>query len=331
MRLASLREPWSDHRAERSLGAVAVSLCLLVILIALFVASEAWPTLRHNDVVGWLLPLGDGNVDADLARQVNSGLALTGEDYRINAWPLVYATALTTGFAVLLGTMFAVFSSIFIVEFCPAPLRRIIIPIVRLLAAVPSVIYGLLGILVVAKWVSDNLISVERKTEVQYVVQLTGTDVLVATLILTIMITPIMIAIITDALYAVPKGWREGSIALGVNRWRAMWTISVRACRPAIIAAAVLATARALGEAIMLSMVSGSRGFEPNPLDGLSFFFEPLRPLGATIAENVESLNAPALRSSVYAFALVLLFSSFMLSVAGYLAKQSMKRYGARA
>jgi ABC-type phosphate transport system permease subunit len=176
--------------------------------------------------------------------------------------------------------------------------------------------------------VGDHLISQERKRSVEYVVQLNGTSVLVAVVILTVMITPIMIAIITDALYAVPRSWREGSVALGVNRWRAMWTVSVRAARPAIIAALVLACARALGEAIMLSMVSGSRGFSPNPLDGLTFFFEPIRPLAATIAELVESLNAPAVRSSVYAFALLLLFSSLVLSLGGFIAKQPMKKYG---
>jgi ABC-type phosphate transport system permease subunit len=144
------------------------------------------------------------------------------------------------------------------------------------------------------------------------------------------MITPIMIAIIVDALYAVPKGWREGALALGVNRWRAMWTVSVHAARPAIIAAVVLACARALGEAIMLSMVSGSKGFAPNPLDGLTFIFEPLRPLAATIVEDADSLNAPAISASVYAFALLLLFSSLALSLAGFLAKQPMKKYGIR-
>jgi ABC-type phosphate transport system permease subunit len=148
--------------------------------------------------------------------------------------------------------------------------------------------------------------------------------------ILAVMITPIMIAIIVDALYAVPKGWREGALALGVNRWRAMWTVSVRAARPAIIAAVVLACARALGEAIMLSMVSGSKGFAPNPLDGLTFIFEPLRPLAATIVEDADSLNAPAISASVYAFALLLLFSSLALSLAGFLAKQPMKKYGIR-
>ena len=105
------------------------------------------------------------------------------------------------------------------------------------------------------------------------------------------MITPIMIAIIVDALRSVPRNWTEGAAALGVNRWRAMWTIGLRAARPAIVAAAVLATARALGEAIMLSMVSGSVGFAPNPLDGVTFFFEPARPLAATIVDNAEGLS----------------------------------------
>ncbi|MBA2517823.1 MAG: phosphate ABC transporter permease subunit PstC [Solirubrobacterales bacterium] len=323
------REPWSDHRAERTLGAVAVFLCSLVILIVVFVLIRAMPTLQHNNLVGWLLP-GGPNVDEDIRRQINTGLKPTGADYALHAWPLVYATILTTGFSVLFGLVFALLSAIFIVEFAPARLRRVVVPVVRLLAAVPSVIYGLIGILVLAPFVADTFISLDRKNDVAYVVQLSGTNLLVATMILTVMITPIMVAIITEALYAVPRSWKEGALALGVNRWRSMWTVSVRAVRPAIIAAAVLATARALGEAIMLSMVSGSRGFAPNPLDGLTFFFEPLRPLGATIAENVESLNAPAIRSSIYAFALLLLLSSLVLSLGGYFAKQPMRKYGVR-
>jgi ABC-type phosphate transport system permease subunit len=148
--------------------------------------------------------------------------------------------------------------------------------------------------------------------------------------ILTVMIVPIMIAINVDALYSVPRAWKEGAVALGVNRWRAMWTVSVRAARPAFVAGAVLAAARALGEAIMLSMVSGSKGFAPNPFDGLLFFLEPLRPLASTIVEDAESLQAPAVRSSIYAFALLLLIGSLVLSVAGYIAKQPMKKYGIR-
>ena len=205
-----------------------------------------------------------------------------------------------------------------------------IVPVVRLLAAVPSVIYGLIGILVLVPFVNDHLVSEARKKSVQYVINLSGTGLIVSIVILTVMITPIMIAITVDALYAVPRGWKEGAAALGVNRWRAMWTVSVRAARPAIIAGAVLACARALGEAIMLSMVSGSKGFAPNPADGLTFLFEPLRPLASTIVEDAESLNAPAVQASVYSFALLLLFSSLMLSIGAWMAKQPMKKYGIR-
>ena len=136
----------------------------------------------------------------------------------------------------------------------------------RLLAAVPSVIYGLIGILVLVPFVGNHLIS----RGAQGVGGVRGPARRARacsspSLILTVMITPIMIAIIVDALRAVPRGWTEGAAALGVNRWRAMWTIAVRAARPAIVAAAVLATARALGEAIMLSMVSGSVGLRAQP------------------------------------------------------------------
>jgi ABC-type phosphate transport system permease subunit len=107
-----------------------------------------------------------------------------------------------------------------------------------------------------------------------------------------------------------------------------MWTIVVRAARPAIIAAAVLATARALGEAIMLSMVSGSVGFAPNPLDGVTFLLEPTRPLAATIVDNAEGLSVEPFGQTIYAFAAVLLVSTFLLSLAGWAAKQPLKRYG---
>jgi phosphate ABC transporter permease protein PstC len=325
--LQRLRQPWPDQRAERMLGALASVVLVLIVLMIVFVASKAWPALQHNGL-GFFGSGGD--VDRQVEAMVNTGEKPGPGDYAIGAWPLIYATLLTTALAVAGGLVFALLAAIFIVEFAPPSLRRVVVPVVRLLAAVPSVIYGLIGILVLVPLVNNHLVSPGRKESVQYVISLTGTGLLVAVVILTVMITPIMIAIIVDALYAVPKGWREGALALGVNRWRAMWTVSVRAARPAIIAAVVLACARALGEAIMLSMVSGSKGFAPNPLDGLTFIFEPLRPLAATIVEDAESLNAPAISASVYAFALLLLFSSLVLSLAGFLAKQPMKKYGIR-
>jgi ABC-type phosphate transport system permease subunit len=204
-------------------------------------------------------------------------------------------------------------------------------PVVRLLAAVPSVVYGLIGILAIAPWVEHHLISQQRKHSVQEIVQLTGANLGLATLILTVMITPIMVAITSRSLAAVPRSWTEGSAALGVNRWRTTWRVSLRTARPAIIAGAVLATARALGEAIMLSMVSGSRGFAANPLDGGTFLFEPVRPLAATIIDYIDGLSVVPLAQTLYAMAAVLLVSSALLSLAGWAAKQPLKKYGIRA
>lgn len=320
-----LTQPWTDRRAGLLLGALGAVVLLTVVLMVLYVAREAWPTFQHNGL-RWLGPGGD--VDQQIGEMVNTGANPSAAEYEFRAWPLIWGTILTTGLAVLFGLIFSLFSAIFIVEFAPDRVRRAVVPAVRLLAAVPSVIYGLIGILVLVPFVSGHIVTADMKQSVEQVVQITGTGLLVAVLVLTVMIVPIMIAICVDALYSVPRGWHEGALALGANRWRALWTVSVRAARPAIIAGAVLACARALGEAIMLSMVAGSRGFAPNPLDGMLMLLEPLRPVASTIVENAESLEAPAIRSSVYALALLLLFSSLTLSVVGYLARRPLKKYG---
>ena len=160
--------------------------------------------------------------------------------------------------------------------------------------------------------------------------QLNGADLMTATLILTVMILPIMVALSAGALASVPAAWREGSAALGVNRWRTIWRVSLRTARPAIVAATVLATARALGEAIMLAMVSAAGGrSRANPLDGLTFLFEPVQPLAATIVKEfggqsrragrrTRSTRSPPCCSSRAA----------LLSLAGWAAKQPLKRYG---
>lgn len=319
---------WSDARAEPLLGAVSALVLAVIVAMIAFVVINAWPSFSHNGL-SWF-GSGGGPVDEQLRAIQRSPAEPSQFVYELHAWPLLYGTVLTTGLAVIFGLVFALLSAVFIVEFAPPALRRVLDPVVQLLAGVPSVIYGLIGILAIGPWIGEHLISQERKESVIYVVSLTGLNLSLATFVLTIMITPIMIAIIVDALRSVPRSWTEGSAALGVNRWRTAWKISVRVARPAIVAAAVLATARALGEAIMLSMVSGSLAFSPNPLDGLTFLFEPVRPLAATIVDNAEALSVKPLGQTIYAFAAVLLVSSAMLSLAGWAAKQPMKKYAGR-
>src|SRR4029077_2747966 len=107
--------------------------------------------------------------------------------------------------------------------------------------------------------------------------------------------------------------------------------IAVRTARPAIVAGTVLAVARAIGEAVMLAMVSGSVAFAPNPGDGLIFIYEPSRPLAPTIVKNIDSLGSKPANSTLFAIAAVLLFSAAFFSLTGWAARRAMRKYGATA
>ncbi len=314
----------ADRRAERMLGALACGVLALIAGMIIFVFQKAWPSFSHNGLA-WFG--GGGAVDTQLGAIFTSPADPSQYVYTIHAFPLIYSTILITGVSVVLATVFSLLSAMFVVEFAPKPMRRLLEPVVRLLAAVPSVIYGLIGILVVVPFIDKIFISDNAKASVAGLISLNGSSIGVGILILTVMITPIMIAIIVDALRAVPASWTDGAVALGVNRFRALWTVTIRAARPAIVAAGVLATARALGEAIMLSMVTGAVAFSPNPLDGFIFFLEPSRPLAATIVDNGEGLSVPAFAQTLYAFAAVLLVSAAFLSFAGWYARRSLRRY----
>ncbi len=314
----------TNRRVELMLGALASLILVFIAGMVIFVFIKGLPSLAGNGV-SWFG--GGGNVDEQLTNIFNSPAAPDKYVYELNAFPLLWSTFLISGIAVCIATVVSIFASIFIVEFAPRRIEQILEPVVKFLAAIPSVIYGLLGILVIVPWINNTLVTESMRESVRYVIQLDGTSVLAGVIILTIMILPIMIAIITDSLRAVPQVWREGALALGVNRWRAMRTVSLRAIRPAIVAAAVLATARALGEAIMLSMVTGSIGFAPNPFDGFLFFLEPSRPLGATIIDGAEGLSVEPYGQTMYAFAFILIISTAFLSFAGWAARRSLSRY----
>ncbi len=316
-------EDRTNRRVELLLGALASTVLLFLAGMLIFTLIKAWPSFAANGLA-WFG--AGGNVDEQLAAIFNSPADAANFVYTLRAWPLIWATIVVTGLSVVLASFIGIFSSVFIVEFAPPRLQALIEPVVKFLAAVPSVVYGLLGILVVVPFIADTFITESMRESVRYVIQLDGTSVLAAVLILTVMILPITIAIIVDSLREVPVSWREGAIALGVNRWRAMVTVSLRAVRPAIVAALVLGIARALGEAVMLAMVAGSIGFAPNPLDGLLFFLEPNRPLAPTILDGEEGLSVKPFGETMYAFGFILLFSTALFSLAGWIARASLSK-----
>ena len=316
---------WSDQRVERMLGALVCGVVALLLALIVTVFVHAWPSFAHNGLA-WFSAGGD--VEEQL-NEISLSAQTSGEFvYTFHAWPLIWSTLLITGGAVLIALASALFVAVFIVEFAPEWMSNILQPVIRFLASVPSVIYGLLGVLVLVPFIGNHLVTEEQKASVAGVISLTGYSLLAAVLVLTLMIAPIMVSIFSDGLRAVKPGWIEGSLGLGVNRWRTMWKIGVRSARPAIVAGTVLAIARAIGEAVMLAMISGSVAFAPNPADGLIFIYEPSRPLAPTIVKNIDQLSSPPANATLFAIAAVLLFSAATFSLTGYLARRAMRKYG---
>lgn len=318
----------ADQRAELRLGALVCGVLAFVAAMLVFVGREAWPSFAHNGLA-WFG--AGGNIDRQIQAIFTSGHFGGEPVYTFHAWPIIWGTLLLTIGAVALSFACSLLIAVFVVEFAPDPMRLVLEPVIRLLASVPSVIFGLLGVLVVVPFVGEHVIDESSRRSVAYIVSLNGYSLLAGVLILTLMVAPLMIAVFVDGLRSVPRGWLEGSLGLGINRWRTFWKIGVRTARPALVAGSVLATARALGEVVMLAMVCGGVGFAPNPADGAIFFVEPVRPIAATILQTAEELTSPPMRHTIFALAFVLLISAASLSLAGWAAKQPMKRYGVRA
>ena len=220
---------WSDQRAERMLGALVCAVVGLLLALIVTVFVRAWPSFAHNGLA-WFG--AGGSVEEQLNQIYLSGLSGANYVYTFHAWQLIWSTLLITGGAVLLALFSALFVSVFIVEFAPEWMRNILQPVVRFLASVPSVIYGLLGVLVIVPFIGNHLVTEPQKASVAGVISLSGYSLLAAVLILTVMIAPLMVSIFSDGLRSVRPGWLEGSLALGVNRWRTTWKIAVRTRPP---------------------------------------------------------------------------------------------------
>src|SRR4051794_12027200 len=228
------------------LGALVCGVVGLLLAMIVTVFVHAWPSFSANGLA-WFGP--GGNVDDQLNAIFLSGQNGLEYVYTFHAWPLIWSTILITGGAVLISLVSALFVAVFIVEFAPDWMSNILQPVIRFLASVPSVIYGLIGVVVLVPFIGNHLITEPQKASVAGVISLTGYSLIAAITVLTVMIAPLMVSIFTDGLRAVKPGWLEGSLALGVNRWRTTWKIGVRSARPAIVAGTVLAVARAIREA----------------------------------------------------------------------------------
>lgn len=182
----------------------------------------------------------------------------------------VILTSVTGTFlAVLIGVPAALLTAVFLVEIAPAKLAAVVGPAVELLAGIPSVIYGLLGLMLLNPLMYRWEKAVFRGSDTH---QFTGgANLLSAVLVLAIMILPTVINISASALRAVPAQLKASSLALGASHMQTIFRVLIPAAKPGIITAVVLGVGRAIGEAMAISLVSGSSVNVPLPFNSVRF------------------------------------------------------------
>jgi phosphate ABC transporter permease protein PstC len=247
--------------------------------------------------------------DWDVSRSVYHGL------------PLLFGTLLTSFIALLIGVPVAIASALFVTELCPRRLRGPLTILIDLLAAVPSVVYGLWGVFVL----QPKLLGVEQwfARTFSFVPFIgggtpTGPNYFVAGLILAIMILPIVCAIAREVMQTVPAEHKEAALALGATRWEMIRMAVLPYARPGITGGAMLGLGRALGETIAVVLVIGNA-----PVIG-SHLFSQGYSLAAVIANEFgEAATTPTHSSALFAAGLVLFVLTLVVNIAarGFIAR----------
>ncbi len=311
-----------EKAIECLLIAFTLMSAVLIFFIMFFVISRALPVLRANGL-GFILHTGwDAQFQKAFVAPPDQPSWVFG------ALPLVVGTICTTLGALLIAVPLGLGCAIFLTELCPAWLRHSLATTVRLLAAIPSVIYGLVGLIVIVPLIAHTLITNQMAMSMINIAGLDGSSILAGVIVLSIMIGPIFIALSSDALRAVPRSYKEAAFALGISHWRTIIKVMLPVARQGIVAGAILATGRAIGEAIALSMVSGGVANLPDFQHGLVFFLEPVRTLASAIVNNSEGMLVPSCQSALFACATLLLISSMALSVMAILVSGLVRKGG---
>lgn len=199
----------------------------------------------------------------------SSGWKPVAEDPSFGIMYMILASLTGTALAVLIGVPVALLTAVFLTEVAPRPLAVVVRPAVELLAGIPSVVYGMLGMMVLNPLVYrlEQWLFRESRTH-----QFTGgANLLSAVLVLSVMILPTVISISETALRAVPDQLRASSTALGASRIQTIFRVVLPAARPGIITAVVLGVGRALGEAMAVNLVSGGSVNVPLPFQSVRF------------------------------------------------------------
>ena len=247
----------------------------------------------------------------------------------LGALPFIYGTAVTSAIALLIAVPLGLGAAIFLAELAPPKLSSGLAFLIDLLAAVPSVIYGLLGIFVMVPFLREVVEPALQKSFgflPLFQGPIYGIGILAGGLILAIMIIPFIVSVSREVLLAVPRDQREAALALGATRWEATWRVVVPFASTGIYGSIFLALARALGETMAITMVIGN---DPKIRASL---FAPGYSIAAVIANEFVEATTRTYISALIELGLVLFCLTIVLNgLARLLILATSRRGGAHA
>lgn len=282
-----------DKAVERVLRLFALSSVAALLLITVFIVREGAPLIYRVGLTNFF------SVDWHPTAG-RYGIALM----------IVGSAAVTLG-ALAFGVPLGIACAVVLGEMAPRRVRLLLKPSIEILAGIPSVVYGFMGIALVLPWIREHLGG-------------PGASGLAGSVILGVMILPTIIAISLDALQAVPRSYREGSLAMGATEWQTIWRVVLPAARSGIVAAVILGIGRAVGETMAVVMVTGNAVQLPHsPLD-------PLRTLTANLALEM-AYAAGDHRAALFATGIVLFLVIIVLNAVTGLVRGGLRQRNVRA
>ncbi|MDD5371433.1 MAG: phosphate ABC transporter permease subunit PstC [Anaerolineaceae bacterium] len=289
------RAPWTEHLITRLIQLSGYSSILFVALILIFLLREGLPAFV----------------------QVPLTTLFSTRWYPIEGYfgilPLMMGTLIVTLGAALFAVPLGVGTAVYISEVAPRWATEMLKPLVEILAGLPSVVLGVLGILVLSP---DLRLFLNLPT---------GLSALAGAILLGAISVPTIVSVAEDALNTVPRSYREASLAMGATHWQTIWRTTVPAARSGIITAIMLGLGRALGETMAVMMVTGNAPTMPS---GLNALIAPVRTMTATIASEMgEVANGSTHYHVLFFVGMVLfLFSLAVNVIASSIGYKRLKR-----
>jgi len=231
------------------------------------------------------------------------------EQYGLGA--AIHGTIIVTIGAMLIAIPLGILSAIFLAELAPYRLRMILKPIIELLAGIPSIVYGFIGVLLLTRYLRDSFD------------MLSGYSYLAGSLILGVMALPIIISMSDDAIKAVPRAYKEASLAVGATKWETIKKITVPSAISGISAAVILGIGRAIGETMAVSLVLGNRMDIPIP--PFDFFETTGTTLTALIVHDMgEAVGVQ--RNALFAAGVILFIIVAIMSISSNILRERIEK-----